>query len=354
MASFTAGLAFTIGYLSRQRAPDLDGERWFKVILVQLVTGRCEQDGSTTEQWVEAVKRAVPYHPAGRFPERKVGGLGLAGLPAALPGERALIERLATFPDRAARWSWLYDEDEAGLAARLDDPNDLGAAYDPVTVLGPQGKWDALVDWGAKDSAFPGLLAGRSPLWVLVDGAEHGQPAVFDALEKLLPRFRRVPWVDATAAPVEDALRDLSEDPSQRFVLVGQAEGIQTVLAAMVDNPGLRDRTFAVLSIGGAILGDPARTDWMEGRFTHHNLNTEMSRTTAYLAVQWLDRAADPPGAHGIEVRHARFPEAKAEAMTEELVQTVDLGVLPHDSDPLLVAKGLWAFVTLWVESHRR
>lgn len=335
------------GYLMRRRVPELDGERWFKTMLAALVTGRCEAQECSQEQWVDAVRAAVPYHPAGRFPEKKVHRLGLAGLPAALPGERALVEKLASLETVEARWAFLYDEDEAGLAARLDDPNDLGSAYDPASVLGPRATWDALLNWGRGTStAFAEALEAYSCTWVLV-GEDGEAPGVLEALAELVPQRVRV-----ASGAADEGLRSLDDDPSRRFVIVGAGTAIQTVLAALVAEPGLRDRTLAVLAVGG-VVGGPERLDWMEAHFTHHELDTEVSRSTAYLAVQWLDRAADPPGAFGVPLAHARFPEAKLEAMTEERVQVVDLGPLPHRSDPELVARGLWSFVTAWVEAHR-
>lgn len=348
VASLTAGLSAAIAWLMLPRSPELDGERWFKVMLSALVTGRCEANEVSKEAWVAAVLAAVPYHPAGRLPEKKVSRLGLAGLPAALPGERALIEKLGALPTLEERWALMYDQDEPGLAARMDGPEQLGAAYDPSTVLGPGATWDALMDWGKGASqAFPEALRRRDLTWVLV-GEEGEAPAVSTSLQDLVPRSIRV----ADPAGFEAEMLRYTDDLQIRFVVVAAGEAIREVLKQLVALPGLRDRTLAVLALGGAI-GGPERTDWMEANFTHHKLDTETARTTAYLALQWLDRSADPPGAFGLPLAHARFPPAKLEAMTEEKAQVVDLGPLPADSDPVLVAQGLWAFVTAWVETHR-
>lgn len=348
VASLTAGLAASIAFLMRPRVPELDGERWFKVMLTALVTGRSDASELSDEDWVVAVLAAVPYHPAGRFPEKKVHRLGLAGLPAALPGERALIEKLASLETLEERWAWMYDQDELALGARMDDPAMLGKAYDPSTVLGPAATWKALVGWTKGESTdFPQALARKELTWVLV-GEDGEAPAVLEALDELVPKTVRIRAADAFATE----MLPYSEDVSIRFVVVATGTAIQHVLAAMVDMPGLRDRTLAVLSVGG-VIGGPERVDWMEAHFTHHELDTEVARSTAYLALQWLDRTADPPGAFGLPLAHARFPPARVEAMTEEKVQVVDLGPLPGDSDPPLVAQGLWAFVTAWVETHR-
>lgn len=367
VASFTAALACVLGWMMWPHPPDLEGERWFKVMLASLLRGRHERSGHDAAAWVEAVVRQVPYHPAGRLPERKVVHPD-AGLPgAALDGERALCERLAALGSFEERWAWMYDRDEAGLAVRLDDPTELGPSYEPSSWLGPSVGWDALAAWGAGTSEdWPRALARQVPAtWVLVDGRHGPAPLVLGALARRVPDVVRVPWSDSWAdpQPVLDAVAGLLGDPTRRFVFVGAEVGIQRVLRALTSQVVLRDRTLAVVSVGGALrglpgedgeLGTAAVEAWMNAWFTHHRLDTEVTRKTPYLSVQWLNRAADPPGAFGVPLASARFPEPKLESMTQEYVQVVDLGVLPSDSDPDLVACGLWSVVTCWVAAAGR
>src|SRR5690554_2298026 len=132
IAAAAAITAFVAGWVQWPRAPDLDGERWFKVALATLLRGEAEARGGTAEAWEAQVVRFVPYHPAGRLPERKVTNPVAARLPGAMqPGERALLEQLARRHTVQERWRWMYDEDPVSLDARLDDPVELGPAYDP-------------------------------------------------------------------------------------------------------------------------------------------------------------------------------------------------------------------------------
>lgn len=352
VASVAAGLSVVLGWMFWPRAPDLDGERLFKLQLSTLLLGHIDGQGGKTQDWMDAVLLGIPYHPAGRMPERKVKGL--APGTTAVEGERALSEKLSALPDRAARWAFMYDEDELALAARLDDPADLGAAYDPAGALGPGAGWEALEQWAAgASSAFPEAVERTlGAVWVLVDGPPSEAPDVLDALQTLVHRSVRVPWAGVEGEEVvRQATRSL-QDPAARAVFVGEGAGIASVLRALTADSGLRDRTLAVVSMGGE-LGGPEHEDWMGAWFTHHKLDTEVSRLTPYFSLQWLDREAEEPGAFGQPLAHARFPEAKMEAMTPEAVQTVDLGVLPAHSDPVLVAHGVFALVGTWVGAHK-
>jgi len=361
----TAGVAtavsVAIGWLTWPRAPDLDGERLFKVVLATLLRGRIEAEDGDVEAWCAAVIAEVPYHPAGRFPEHKVTGLGLVGLPALIDGEAALIEKLGALPDLESRWRWLYDEDEVGLAARLDDPIELGPQYDPKRWLSAQTGWDSLADWGAGQSEdFPHTLARQhDAIWVLVQG--RTEEPVLDALEAMLPRTVRVGWSDLGTDELESALAEQMDDPRARFVLVGAEAGIQVLLRLLVGRAPLRDQTDAVLSISGVISGDPgepgplgeaALGEWMQAHFSHHELDTEMTRKTPYFSLEWLDRTEDPPAGRGRLLGSGRFPEPRLDSMTQEYVQIVDLGVLYEGADPERVARGLWCTVGCWVLSQ--
>ena len=95
------GLAATAGLLAAgaavliwPRPPALDGERWFKITLASLFLGELDAKKAPESEWAERLLRFVPYHPAGRLPERKVVQ-PLAEPPGArLEGERALQEAL--------------------------------------------------------------------------------------------------------------------------------------------------------------------------------------------------------------------------------------------------------------------
>lgn len=363
VAALTLGLALVTGWLHLPRVPELDGERWFKLMLATLLRGSVEAKDGDVAAWERSVVRFVPYHPAGRWPERKIEDPVLAPGPSA-PGERPLVEALAALP-RGRRWEHLYDTDPVGIEARLADPLDLGPAYDLARVVGAD--WDALAAWGAGDPAFGTALRRRLPLrWVLVRGSATPLDLV-GALRDELEDAIEVPWdadrgLDAGVAAVVAAMKGATPDPADRLVLVGEAEGALLVLKALRGEPMLRDRVLGVVAVGGLLagrpeegsFGEPAVRDWMEAHFGHDALDTEMMRATPYASVLWLDRSADPPGIVGLPLALQRFPPPRGEPGASS-VETVDLGPLPTDPElPLpLVARALWAWTVAWIATRQ-
>ncbi len=373
-------VALTIGWLQWPRPPQLDGERWFKVVLCTLLRGRAEAQARDADAWEAEVLRFVPYHPAGRAPERKVANPVAAVLPgAALPGERALLEHLAAIDGVFERFSWMYDRDPAALDARLDDPVELGPVYDPRTALGPDATWEALAEWGGSDThegTFPSALAQRDRTrWVLIEGRPDRTtgPSVLAAFAEQLPDAWVVPWDDTSVAPDGAAERfDLGEhlanaltDPEMRLTLVAEEAGVWSVLRALRDHAGLRDQVAAVVSLGGVIggrsdasegpLSQSACHDWLTAWFAQRHLDTDVVRLTPYMAVQWLDRLAWPPGVPGQALQDARFPDPDPTGASAETVEVVDLGPLPVDPHlPLdLVARALRTVVVCWLATRR-
>ena len=365
IAAAAGAVAVAIGWLQWPRPPTLDGERWFKIIFATLLRGRMSAADAPAEDWEREVLRIVPYHPAGRLPERKLSNPAAAVLPgAALDGEIALIEALAKIPDPKARAAFMYDDDPIAADARFSDPADLGERYDPKR-LGPGATWDSLAAWGAGDRAF--LEAARRAVparWVLLRGREGrlAGPSLIDALAAEIDDAVVIPWSDGSPeAAVRAAIGD---DVSARAICVAEEAGTAALLGALADAADLRDLVLAVVSIGGVIggrtdeegpYGTAARTDWVEAHFNQLDLDTEVVRATPYLAVQWLDRAAWPPGVPGLPLQASRFPEPKADGTLVETVEVVDLGPLPADR-PLptdLVARALIAVVSGWVRSRQ-
>lgn len=348
LAVLVAGVASVLHW---PRAPSLDAERWFKLMLATLLRGEVEQRGGSAADWAERVIAFVPYHPAGREPERKVGHPATAELPgAALAGERALLEALAKRPTHAARWAYLYDEDEAGLASRLDDPEDLGAAYEPATALGPGASWDALAAVGAGDHGLlDAALSKLGAVWVTLSAPRDGVPDVLTALHAL------VPGALAFAAN-DDALgASLAAIEASSLVLVTEGDGAQPVIAALGASPPLRDRVAAVVLVGPVVGGTPARDDWFTAHFAHAALDTELVRLTPYFGVAWLDRGDASLGGAGVALHHQRLPEPAGRGLSDDFVQSVDLGVLPlRDDLPVgQVARALALFVACWVRVNR-
>jgi hypothetical protein len=352
-------------WYSLPNPPDLDGERWFKLILATLLRGQVERETGDAGDWEARVLRFVPYHPGGRLPEQKVSDPEHYRPPGlSVPGEVALVEALARIDDHEGRWKRMYDEDDAATEARIQDPAELGDAYDTARHLGPGGSWDDLADWGAGDGvAFREALVRRLPAhWVLVDGphpGEHPVPTLLEALRgEVGDRAVWVPIPEGTPEEGATILRAAMEEPleelSDRLVVVASGPAVHLVLRALVEAPGLRDRLLAVVSVGGVVMGREGElSDWMGRWFNPAELDTEMNRVTPYLHLAWYDREADPPGIPGLPIAATRFPQPEAGALSS--IEVVDLGLLPTDPDLPLeqVARALWALTTLWVYTRR-
>jgi hypothetical protein len=365
LAIGAAAVAGALGWVHWPRPPALDGERWFKLALATTLRGRADARGVDAAGWEAEVVRFVPYHPAGREPERKVLHPEAVALPGvALPGERELLAALATIPDLPARWARLYDVDRA---ERLADPAELGPAYDfgrwlHIDRRPEETGWDVLAAW--EDGRFASAIGLALPArWVAVGGRRRpGVPTLVPALCEALPRLEQIPWagVGETAAALAAALAT-DERP---LVLVGEEAGITAILRTLLEDPELRDRVLAVVSVGGVVGGDPAESegpltpaacaDWLGANFAHHALDTERVRFTPYFSLGWLDRSADPPGAGGLPVGAMRFPPVRQDAGVVPTLETVDLGLLPADPAlPLdLVARALVAVVAAWARSR--
>jgi hypothetical protein len=365
IASSAAVVALAVGLRTRLRPPELDGERLFKTVLVTLLRGAVEKVGGTEQAWEEEVIRFVPYHPAGRWPEKKVvDPVGSLLGRNAIEGERALVEALGAVQGLEQRWVRMYDEDEMGVAARLNDPFDLGDDYDPAGC-GPGLSWDALAEWGAGDGTFGQKLQRRlNAQWIIVQGAPgiHHSDLVPALLNEVSGEVVQEPDLDACVAAVLALMERVAPDVDHRVILVGEGNGIVAVLRALKESPPLRDRTRAVVSLGGPVDGYPGmdgpygeqtQHDWMAAWYRHSTLDTELVRETAYFSIQWLDRSVRPPGVDGLPLARARFPHPPDEGAkgVPSVLVSVDLGPLPADVPlPLsVIARGVIATVGMWV-----
>ena len=358
-AAVAGAVALAAGWYSWPRPPELDGERWFKTILATLLRGRIEAEEGEPDQWVQAVIRFVPYHPGGRLPELKVSIPGQMQLPGpALPHERALLDRLAKLAEAPERWAWMYDEDETGLAARLEDPAELGPDYAPEECVGPGQDWDALAATGAGQPEFSEALLRRlRARWMVLCGPD---PKLSEQLlDALGGSATAVPWQEGEPDELAEALlAQVGElEPDSRLVWVAEGRAIQVLLRALRGSVPVRDATVAVLSVGGSIRGESgdgpwghtAMADWLGSHFNQVDMETEVVRLTPYLAMQWLDRAASPPGVEGLPLQDQRFIEPETRSAIETL-EVVDLGPIPtvHDLPRDLVARALVIVTGLW------
>jgi hypothetical protein len=363
----TVVVAVAAGWVGRARPIVLDSERLFKVALATGLRVRVEGAGGGAEDWASAVVRFVPYHPAGRDPARKVMTPGAETWSGpALPGERALLEALAKRPDVPGRWQRMFDEDEVALAARLDDPADLGPTWDPAAWLGPGLSWDGVGAWVAGGDGPVGEAVSRrigAARWVIVDGAP-GLPELGRALgSELGARVAAVvPFdddFDTMRLAVAKALADAAPTVADRLFLVASGLAVQPLLAALADAPDARDRLSAVLLLHPAMAGDPGRDgpfgevacrDRVAGAWRHATLDVERMVARPWFAMQWLDRSTSPPSAGGLPLVTASLPVPSDEGGLEASVLRLELGPLAADPEaPLeLVARALWLVLSVW------
>lgn len=343
MAFVAAILLVAAAWYHVPEVPAFDAERWFKLMFATTLRGAVEARGGDAAAWEAAVARFVAYHPAGRLPERKVASPHvdvILGKP--VPGERALIEHLATLP-REARWDWLYRDDPVGTDARLADPDDLGADYDPTAWIGDG--WDGLAAWGARSDAAFGTAARRRldavVLLVESDAPTATERALFAALraEGAIP----VPADGLVAAQQAHAA-----DLSARIVVIAGGRSPLAVLRALHADLALRERVIALVAVGADFSGEEAM-DLLGHLLSGDQLGTEVARTTPYLSIGLFRPEADPPGLPGRPIEVQRFPQPTGEGL-----EAVDLGVLPDDGEipATELTRALLAFLACYLASR--
>ena len=372
--------------------PALDGEAWFKGLLVARLADRPPAD----------VMRWVVWHPLGRWPERKLAHPSVESMPGKLlPGEGELLARLARLPDVAARWASLREE---AVSKTLTLPGDLPPDASPARWLGAASGWDRV-----RDDALPASAERRtSASWLLIDDLRPGVPDVapafarfaevrslaslcsdpvvasaWDAARGQLAHLGQVssgewdavaaglaPWGRVAMASAVDAVAKAMESklpvatPERRLIVAATGGAMPLVLRALADRVDLRDRVIAVVAVGGAVGGLPDQRgplsasvadDWMAHNFQHGLMDVEILRRIPYAALQWLDTSAAVPGAGGVPVARARFPEPEWDGRAFRCVEPVDLGVVPVEADLPVddVVAALRLVVDLWVLSRR-
>ncbi len=372
--------------------PELDGEAWFKGILVARLADRAPAD----------VMRWVVWHPLGRWPERKLAHPTVESMPGKLlPGEGELLARLARLPNIVARWAMLRDE---AVAKTLTLPGDLPPEASPARWLGAASGWDRV-----RDDALPASAERRtSSSWLLIDDPRPGvpdvsaafagfaevrtlaslcaDPVIGGAWEMARTRLAQVgqvtaaewdtiaagmaPWGRVAMASAVDSLAKVMETklpvnkPERRLIVAATGGAMPVLLRALAERVDLRDRVIAVVSVGGAVGGLPDQQgplseavadDWMAHNFQHGLMDVEILRRIPYASIQWLDTSEPVPGAGGIPVARARFPEPEWDGRAFRCVEPVDLGVVPVEADLPVdeVVGALRLVVDLWVLSRR-
>jgi hypothetical protein len=331
------GLALIAARLSLGSAPALDWERLLKVALCTVIRGQVEAGGGEGAQWWAQLRGVVPYHPAGRDPEDKLRAPSLEAIPVpALAGERALVEALQEHKTAAARWPVMY-EGEATEDALLSDPALLGRAYDPAAVLAPGVGWEAVAAWS--DDVQSALARRLSDVVLLVVGGDFARP-----LSQAVPHARVASVVPASADIVGPALMAALPAASDRAVILAGGTDVVPVLRAMHAQPALRDRVLVVLSMGGALGGD-----WMQRRFIHAEMDTELNRTTAYMDI--VD--VNPENPLATSWAEQRFPQPERLPSGWSPIERVGLGVLPLAlQDPVALARAIWVLLAFRLVSR--
>jgi len=320
------GLALYAGWLTLPRSVDLDWERFFKLSLVTLVRGPLEEQEASSEQWMEAGRSQVWYHPAARDLGLKVQDpAGYEPPFPTLDGERALLEQLQlTAPEQRLATVFGGGADEV----LYDDPEGLGGDWQLATILGPEVSWESVATWSAE------LLSGLArrhehTRWALL-GAEHLAETLREALGEgsvlLAPE-------DDPAAFFEQELSQLSD----RVVFLASGKHADQLVRLLHEHPGLRDKARAVVALQASF--DP---EWMAACFGHESMDTEIAWATPYFHLFF---AGD--GLQGLE--SSRWPTPPVPATGRVSVESVDLGVLPgslEGYDARLLARALLVTVT--------
>lgn len=317
-------LALYAGWLTLPRPVDLDWERFFKLAMVTVVRGPLEDEGASAETWMEAGRRLVWYHPAGRQLDRKIADPeGYEPPFPALPGERALLERLAAeAPEDRLKSTFSSGADDV----LYDDPGALGQAWQLTNILGPEADWDGVASWS--EAVLAGIKRRHTHTrWVLL------------GVEGLAAPLRAALGDDAVILPAGEIAEELEKvltELADRAVFVAagtQADGLARMLHA---RPGLRDKALAVVALAGEF--DVA---WMAENFDHETMDTELSRATPYFHAFFGDDLDAVAG--------SQWPTPDVPATGRVSVEPVDLGLLPGSldgADAKVLARALLLTVT--------
>ena len=108
----------------------------------------------------------------------------------------------------AERWESMYREDEFAQEALLQNPMEMGQAYDPSGPLAPGLRWDDVAQWS---SAVQGAVSRRLEDVVVAVIGRDTTPMI-----NAVPHANVVQVEDAS----EDGLLGLLTHPHQRFVLI--------------------------------------------------------------------------------------------------------------------------------------
>ncbi len=331
-------LAIVAAWLSVRPAHPLDWERLWKTTLATVIRGDVEAAGGDADAWWDRLLM-VPYHPAGRYPVRKLTQPVVDDIVVpALEGERALVERLEHKSTIDERWEEMYRKDAVAEDALMLNPADLGPAYDPASSIAPNIDWEHVARW---TSDIQSAIARRfQDVVVAVLGSD------VDEWVAAVPHARVVSLSSHTEPrAIEEALLALCPQPHERLMVVAAGDRVFSLVQALHDSPGLRDRVLTVVSVAGRFQSVD-RAQWMESHFQHLAFDTEVNRRTLYMAVSSV--TMDP-----IDVVDQSFPVPPVPPSGWAPIESVDLGLLPIDAHPPeLMARALWVLLCFCLSSR--
>jgi hypothetical protein len=331
-------LALYAAWLTLPRPVELDWERLFKLALVSALRGPLEAQDAQPEAWLELGRSRVWYHPASRMLAAKLADPSSVELPVpALPGERALLDRLQAAPAQE-RVKLVFGQGADELL--YDDPLLLGERWDLARLLGPGAGWQDLAE---DKPSLAEVLRRRTDqqLWVLVGEGLDLAPRLRELLGEAVLSVD-----EAQPEALVEALQEPLSELSSRLVFLVQGAGAITVVQAMHGHPGLRDKVLAVVGVG-ADLGP--HQGWLAEHFDHEQLDTEIHRATPWFHLAFLEEEGLPAGSGGLALEHTVWPQKPTPKTGRQIIEAVDLGVLPGpalDYPPELLATGLAIVVT--------
>lgn len=319
-----AALALYAGWLTLPRPVELDWERFFKLAMVTVIRGPLEEKEASAEEWMEAGRNQVWFHPAARQLEAKVADP--AGYEPPFParaGERALLEVLAQLPAAERLQATFALGADEGL---YDDPANLGEDWQLAPILGPDVDWDAVAGWSEK--VTDGLVRRHEVArWVLM-----GADPLIEPLRQALGDEAVLVVAEDAVEVLDDALSQLSD----RAVFVAHGERVDHLVRLLHARPDLRDKALAIVALQARF--DPS---WMEEHFDHVSMDTELSRATPYFHLWFGEDLAGLPA--------SRWPSPEVPATGRISVAPIDLGLLPGGldaADPVVLGRALLLTVT--------
>lgn len=176
----------------------------------------------------------------------------------------------------------------------------LGEEYDPQRRLGVDCTWDALAAWAPPvEAAVRRRLEHVTAVWI------EEPPFPLPGVD-----VRVLPDPDVVAAGLEE----LCAAPERRLVFLARSAA-GAVLRRLHAEPGLRDRTRAVVFVGADLA---AEREWLAENFTHVAFDLELARTLPFFTLR----------VQGAGAQAMRPPPSAP----RECLAVVDLGLVPPDA----------------------